>query len=265
MWPSPRELLTAFTAARVNYALVDRWDDASLSPYKTGYSLDYGILHHTAGVGPGVLEWVQHNEFDPVRACHFLVDRNGLVNVVTAWPCYHAGAGGPGSWAGGPVIPADVMNQHAYGLEIESLGTSLDTANGNGYTPAQVVQTARVAAAVCHMMGWPPGRWVNHSTWAGPRKGGDTLHPDAWWQERIAADLVTPIPTTENPTMDVIHVAPTAALPGAGAGDYLLGGGRLVGITASTKAASTLPTPRMTVVDPEQWSRLIAAYGTPSV
>jgi hypothetical protein len=125
----------------------------------------------------------------PIRACHFLVARSGMVHVITAHKCYHAGAGGPGAWGNGPHVAADAMNGHAYGIEIESKGTSLDASGADGYTPEQYVATAALTRELLALIGSDVGCAINHRTWA-PKRKTDTLTSDAVWHALIKEDTV---------------------------------------------------------------------------
>ena len=87
----------------VNTKYIDGWDSSKIDPYN-GKSNFWGVLlHHTAGTNS--LNWVVNsNPYAPVRACHFLVDKDGTVNVVSGVGAYHAGKGGPWRFPNGPTI-----------------------------------------------------------------------------------------------------------------------------------------------------------------
>lgn len=53
----------------------------------------------------------------PGPLCNFLVGRDGLVVIVAAGRCYHAGEGGPLKG-----LPKDNANSYAFGIEIENDG-----------------------------------------------------------------------------------------------------------------------------------------------
>lgn len=206
MSPSAPALLAAIDASGVKYLLVPGWNNPAHAAPGT-WAPSYVLLHHTAGPNNGnapSLGWVTTNNYAPVRACHFLIGRDGTVFVVYAFGCYHAGAGGPGKWGDGPAVARDSMNRHAYGIEIESVGTSLSTAGGNGYTPAQREASARLTAALLDLLGRDTGCAINHRTWAPARKS-DTLMTDAAWHTLIAPHRGG---TTSPPTGDDDMVTP---------------------------------------------------------
>lgn len=187
MSPNPRMVLNAVKASGVAYQLVPGWDDPDNAAKGTWHPV--GVLeHHTAGKDS--LAWVVKNQYSPVRACHFLVSRDGLVHVVYALKCYHAGLGGPVK-AGNAVVPKDQGNNHFYGIEIESLGTSLDNSKFNGYTDAQIKATAKLTAALLNMMNVPTSAVMNHKDYAPGRKY-DTLLSKGFWRNKVQKYRTTP-------------------------------------------------------------------------
>lgn len=192
MAPSARAVRRAVKRSGVRYELVKGWNDKSIGARTEGpWEPQYVILHHTANGGARgnapSLNWVVNNEFKPVRACHFLVGRDGKVYVVYAYRCYHAGSGGPGKWGNGTFVGEDRMNNFSFGIEIESKGTAkVPTAKDptNGYTKAQVQATAKLTAELQRLMGKNVKTAINHRTWARGRKT-DTLRTDNWWKKRI--------------------------------------------------------------------------------
>lgn len=199
MTVGPQLLLEAVKASGVRYELAPGWDDPGNAASGT-WAPRYVILHHTANGGAAgdapSLAWCVKGTYPPIRNCHLLVARSGLVHVVAGVKAYHAGKGGPGSWGNGPRVPLDSMNGYAYGIEIESKGTSTDPAadgGTNGYTPEQIAATAAVTHQLLAAIGSDDGCAINHRTWA-PRRKTDTLLPDATWQQLIreAGQDVTP-------------------------------------------------------------------------
>lgn len=193
MSPTPAQVLAAVKASGVAYTLADGWDNPAIAAHQGAWEPSYVILHHTANGGAKgnapSLNWVINDPYKPIRACHFLVGRDGHVYMVYALACYHAGLGGPGSWGAGPRVDSGDMNRHAYGIEIESKGTSLDpnADNGtNGLTTAQLTATAKLTRALLDMLGKPAENAINHRTWAPGRKS-DTLLDDVAWHRRIKA------------------------------------------------------------------------------
>lgn len=168
------------------------WDNKNNIARTSGvWNPQYVILHHTANGGaPGnqpSLGWVMNNTFKPVRACHFLIGRDGTINVIYAYGCYHAGLGGPWKSGNARSVPKNSMNNCAFGIEIESKGTKkVPTRNdaNNGYTKAQVEATARLTAELQRMMKSNVKTAINHKTWAPGRKY-DTTRTDKWWWKKI--------------------------------------------------------------------------------
>lgn len=198
MSPTASQVLEAVKASGVKYVLEDGWDNPAIGKYGSGWKPAGVVLHHTANGGAKgnapSLRWVLHNEYAPVRACHFLVARDGTVHVIYALGCYHAGAGGPLK-VGGVSIPKDLGNRYLYGIEVESKGTSASVTAGpddvDGFTPAQVQATARLSAALVKLLGKDESAVIRHRDWAPGRKT-DVLQPVSYWRSLIAAFLVPP-------------------------------------------------------------------------
>jgi N-acetyl-anhydromuramyl-L-alanine amidase AmpD len=187
MSPNPSQVLRAVKASGVRYKLVPGWNNPDYSA--SGVWDPVGVLeHHTAGKDS--LGWVVNNQYRPIRACHFLIDRDGTVNVVYALKCYHAGLGGP-TKVGNAVVPKNAGNSYLYGIEIESLGTSLDNSKFNGYTDAQVEATAKLTAALLNMLNVPTSAVLNHKDYAPGRKY-DTLLPKEFWRRKVQKHRTKP-------------------------------------------------------------------------
>jgi N-acetyl-anhydromuramyl-L-alanine amidase AmpD len=173
----------------VPYKLVQGWDSPAIDPYKGRNDMHGVILHHTAG-RDSLRYIVSGNPYAPVRACHFLVDRDGMVQVVSGSGAYHAGRGGPWKITKALTIPKDSGNSRLYGIEIESIGTkaAID-GSPQGMTVEQVVSTAMLCVALLDAMRPGPGlfkvgRVIRHRDWT-PRKV-DTQQDLGWWREVIA-------------------------------------------------------------------------------
>lgn len=210
--PTAAQVLAAVKRSGVKYVLEDGWNDPKIAASGT-WEPAYVIQHHTANSGAlgdaPSLGWVlRPGKYAPIRACHFLIGRSGTVHVVYALKCYHAGAGGPGRWGDGPAVPQDSMNGHAYGIEVESKGTSPVESLVDGFTPAQFDALARLNAALLDMLGAKgEGRIINHRTWAPGRKS-DTLFADTLLQlkTRVARDrLNSPPPTKVVKLADLVY------------------------------------------------------------
>lgn len=201
MAPTAKQVLEAVKASGVKYVLEDGWDNPAIGKYGSGWKPAGVVLHHTANGGAKgntpSLRWVLHNEYAPVRACHFLVARDGTVHVIYALGCYHAGAGGP-LRVGGVSIPKDLGNRYLYGIEVESKGTNPSVNAGpsdvDGFTPAQVDAAAALSAALVRMLGRDETAVIRHRDWAPGRKT-DVLQPLSFWQGLIRVRLVPkPVP-----------------------------------------------------------------------
>jgi hypothetical protein len=275
MSPSASAVLSAVKSSGVRYTLQSGWDDPDLNPYGSSWSPAYVIEHHTANGGAGgnapSLGWVlSPGDLAPVRACHFLIGRDGLVYVVYALGCYHAGDGGPGRWGDGPQVNAGDMNRHAYGIEIESKGTSLSTSDSggtNGITAAQYEATARLSAALLDLMGRSTACAINHRTWAPGRKS-DTLVADGDWHDRIEpyrGGGAPPMPGDDPSTIGACDVFMYRTPNGKQA--VLVEGGHQVNLDAATAnnfldplAGPVVPYVQFTA---DVVARLNVAYGPP--
>ena len=146
------------------------------------------VLHHTAGTN-SLNYIVNTNPYAPVRACHFLVDRDGTVQVVSGVGAYHAGKGGAYKFSRTVTILKDQGNQNLYGIEIESKGSTATISNALGaINIEQVVSTALLCAALLDAMRptWrslPVLRVIRHKDWT-PRKV-DVRQDLDWWHQVI--------------------------------------------------------------------------------
>ena len=189
---STRRLAYKLKQYKVKTDYVAGWDSPRIDPYN-GQSDFWGVmLHHTAGTNS--LGWVTTgNPYAPVRACHFLVDRDGTVNVVSGVGAYHAGEGGPWRFPRRGrkdlVVPEDQGNRHFYGIEIESLGSSPRIGvSTKGMTLEQVISTAILSAALLNSMqrGWRSqvvSRVIRHRDWTSRKP--DVKQDLDWWHEVI--------------------------------------------------------------------------------
>jgi N-acetyl-anhydromuramyl-L-alanine amidase AmpD len=184
----PKRLAFKLRVYKVATKYVKGWSSAGIDPFN-GRSDFWGVLlHHTAGTNS--LNWiVNSNPYAPVRACHFLVDRDGTVNVVSGVGAYHAGKGGPWKFPKGPTILRDQGNQHLYGIEIESLGTSpkIDGST-KGMTLEQVISTATLTAALLNAarrgpLSLPVSRVIRHRDWT--TRKVDVRQDLDWWHQVV--------------------------------------------------------------------------------
>lgn len=186
---TPKRLVRKLKKYHVPFHLVKGWDSPSIDPYHGRSDFQGIILHHTAGTN-SLNYIVSGNPYAPVRACHFLVDRDGTVQVVSGSGAYHAGKGGPWSITKKIRIPKDSANSRTYGIEIESLGTSprIDGSR-EGMTVDQVTSTALLCVALLDAMApaglvYRVGRVIRHRDWA-PRRKPDVRQDLTWWRDVI--------------------------------------------------------------------------------
>ena len=185
---STKRLAYKLKQYQVPVEYVEGWDSSRIDPYD-GSSDFWGVLlHHTAGTNS--LNWVVNtNPYAPVRACHFLVDKDGTVHVVSGVGAYHAGKGGPLKFPKGPRIPKDQGNKFLYGIEIESLGTSAKIdGSDQGMSVEQVVSTAMLSAALLNAMrrswrSYGVFRVIRHKDWTARKP--DVKQDLTWWREAI--------------------------------------------------------------------------------
>ena len=158
-----------YLGKRVNFG--PHWDTRGDS-WLSGNAPVLVMWHHTAGVGPGVREWVIHRGSSHAWANAYIA-RSGEVTICGAKAQWHAGLGTfKGTrwrrWA----IPADQANRHTFGVEIESWGKKRD------FTDAQWESIAALSCALREAGRWDGFKYrhANHRNWARKRKS-DTLYP----------------------------------------------------------------------------------------
>lgn len=187
----PKRLRYKLRRYKVPHKFVAGWDSSRIDPYNGGSNFHGIVLHHTAGVN-SLNYIVNTNPYAPVRACHFLVQRDGLVQVVSGVGAYHAGRGGPWRFprrGRDVIIPKDRGNSRLYGIEIESLGRSRRIDGSlEGMTVEQVVSTALLSAALLNAMrrGWrslPVSRVIRHRDWTNRKI--DVKQDIDWWHQVI--------------------------------------------------------------------------------
>jgi hypothetical protein len=147
--PSPAQIEAAFKAHGVNYVLVPLKTKAEGRPWSQG--LRALIDHHTAGVNS--LGYLQ-NSGGSYPFVNSLIDKNGLVHVLSRLSCWGPGRGGP--WTG--VAAADSLHLVGWSTEVESLGRIPD------FTPQQFESLGRQNAALLSL-GIPAANEINHKAW----------------------------------------------------------------------------------------------------
>lgn len=185
---TPARLVNKLRAHKVPFELVKGWDSARIDPYNGRSDFKGVMLHHTAGTN-SLNYIVNTNPYAPVRACHFLVQRDGIVQVVSGVGAYHAGKGGAYRFNRFVTIPRDQGNQYLYGIEIESMGTTATIGKGIGaINIEQVISTALLTAALLNAMRptWkslPVSRVIRHRDWTSRKV--DTRQDLAWWHQVV--------------------------------------------------------------------------------
>ena len=187
----PKRLAFKLRSYGVPVKYVPDWDSARIDPYGGRSDFVGVVLHHTAGVDS--LRYICYtNPYAPVRAAHFLVQRDGTVRVCSGVGAYHAGKGGPWRFpkkGADVIVPRDQGNSHLYGIEIESLGTSRKIdGSKEGMTVEQVVSTALLSAALLNAMrrgwrSWPVSRVIRHRDWT--TRKIDVKQDIEWWHQVI--------------------------------------------------------------------------------
>lgn len=185
---SPKRLENHLRRWGVNYRLVEGWNSPKIDPYNGNSSFVGVLLHHTAGTNSERYICFT-NPYKPVRAAHFLVNRDGSVSVCSGVGAYHAGRGGPWRFTKTITVPKDQGNSRLYGIEIESLGTSaMISGTTKGMTLEQVISTAILSASLLDAMARGPliyrvGRVIRHRDWT--TRKIDTRQDLFWWRHVV--------------------------------------------------------------------------------
>jgi len=188
---SPKRLAFKLKRYAVPHTFVPGWSSASIDPYKGRSDFVGVLLHHTAGTN-SLNYIVNTNPYAPVRACHFLVQRDGMVQVVSGVGAYHAGKGGPWRFprrGRDVIVPKNSGNSKLYGIEIESLGqTARIDGTTKGMTVDQIVSTALLTAALLNAMrpgagSLPVSRVIRHRDWTSRKI--DVLQDVEWWHQAV--------------------------------------------------------------------------------
>jgi len=183
--PSPKTVIAHLDTWGVNYVLESGYSSPRIDPYDGGSRFEGIVVHHTAGRDS--LALCLRGTYPPVRNCHFLVDRTGLVHVCSLIGAYHAGEGGPWTFTRPTpryTVPKDMGNQHLYGIEIESLGISgkID-GSPEGMTIGQVIAVGKLNAALLDSMDrLSVDRVIRHRDWT-PRKPVDPRQTLPFWRK----------------------------------------------------------------------------------
>lgn len=176
---NPRNLVKAAQVANVPYQVDKGWLD--IDPYPNTFTPRGVVWHHTAtstfsrGDMPS-LNWCRNpgQYAGKARACHILVGRSGILQIIAGNGAYHAGEGGPLE-VNGKEIPKDQGNRFLLGIEIEASSSAKINAKNritpkSGLNPIQLENTARFCAALFNLLDWPTESAIRHRDWAPLRK-----------------------------------------------------------------------------------------------
>lgn len=171
-----------FKGLNVKYAA--RWQDPAIKG-KGSFHPQYILLHHTAGVGTGVVPDVVNSsgKYRPIPKANFVIKRDGTIWVISKFKTYHAGLG-----KAYKNVARNDMNSWSYGIEVESLGKVQD------FTPAQMNSIVALCNRLLAEMKMPVTNVINHKTWSSSGKV-DTLYSDAYWQAKLVASNTPSTPS----------------------------------------------------------------------
>jgi len=191
--PTKSQILAAFDKYGLRYKV------ESVTASSEGRSWSSGLRalidHHTAGTNSlGYLK----NSGGTYPFVNSLIDKDGLVHILSTKSCWGTGDGGP--WSG--VASKDSLHLVGWSTEVESLGQSKD------FTAAQLESLGRQNAALVSL-GVPAANEINHRDWTDgtngvggyplPTKGRkvDTRYDTAFLRENTKAYLTgtTPPPS----------------------------------------------------------------------
>lgn len=214
-WPAPSKFISALNKYGISGSkLVLEKDYAAQGP-ENNARLDWAtgkmqafLFHDTGTSVPASrlnqkhsLNWIMNGNKSSlgktVRACHFYVDRAGIVHVIYLGRTWHAGTS-VSMYKG--AVPKNQMNAYSMGVEIESQGGGVWD-----LTSAQVDSAARVGAAALEAAGLPVSRAINHKTSGGrendpgrddggatnPQGKVDTVQSASWWRAKVNAIYAT--------------------------------------------------------------------------
>jgi hypothetical protein len=153
--PSKSQILAAFDRFGLRYKV------ESVTASSEGRSWSSGLRalidHHTAGTNSlGYLK----NSGGTYPYVNSLIDKDGLVHILSTKSCWGTGDGGP--WSG--VASKNSLHLVGWSTEVESLGQSKD------FTPAQLESLGRQNAALVSL-GVPAANEINHRDWTDGTNG----------------------------------------------------------------------------------------------
>jgi peptidoglycan hydrolase-like protein with peptidoglycan-binding domain len=163
--PTKKQILAAFDAHGVRYKV----EPVKASAEGRGgwpNGLRALIDHHTAGRNS--LAYLM-NAGGTYPLVNTLIDRDGLVHILSTQSCWGTGSGGP--WPG--IAAKDSLHLVGWSTEVEDLG------QGRTFTDAQIESLGRQNAALVSL-GVPATNEINHRDWTDGTNGvGDVRLPTA--------------------------------------------------------------------------------------
>lgn len=151
MYPSPThgQVIAALERHKLRYVIEPLRASSPGRAWSSG--LRVMVDHHTAGKNSLAYLLNAGGRYPFVNS---LIDRNGLVHILTTRSCWGTGVGGP--WKG--VAAVNSLHLVAWSTEVEDLG------QGRTFTPAQLESLGRQNAALVSL-GVPAHHEVNHRDW----------------------------------------------------------------------------------------------------
>ncbi|WP_416976731.1 N-acetylmuramoyl-L-alanine amidase [Streptomyces sp. T028] len=136
------------------------------------------MLHHTAGVSSGIVDYCYNGSSDlPGPLCHGVIDKKGHVWLVGNGRANHAGGGDPKvlaavvaeNYGDRPPTTREHQgssgavdgNSHFYGFECVNLGDGKDP-----WPDAQVQAMVKASAAICRAHKWTAKSVIGHLEWS---------------------------------------------------------------------------------------------------
>lgn len=191
-----QQALGKYAPGQVKY--VSGWKTRNTGQWRGPKNVPVAVIeHHTAGAATesidpknkgnqpgannGVVQYCVARS-NSVPYCNAVVDRDGTIWILAAYPVWHAGLGDfAGTRWGGLGIPRNAANSYTFGVEIVSKGRRKD------FTDAQADAVFRLNCAVRAASGWPGFKYrlANHRDWAGNRKV-DTRYDWEWFRDGSA-------------------------------------------------------------------------------
>jgi hypothetical protein len=163
--PTPSQVLAALLDHGADVQTYKGWDTKGRPWNYDGGGLRAIIMHHTATASASIknpapsLNWCA-NAYDRPAANMLVGKVPGTTYLLSAGSCWHSGDGGPFP-AIGITRAANVGHFRMFGIEIDDPGLKVGT-----ITDYQIEQSARIAAALSDLCGWPDlSRVITHGAW----------------------------------------------------------------------------------------------------